>query len=230
MSKSAFNMYLLAVWNTILLTNAHPLDLLLFNDLAGDDLNSATSASDLFGQPSSDMSFTTTGTDMTLPFNSLQDNRDDSLTLADASLPCQSKRSLPENSDKRSDQDVHARDIAPSLCSPKIDLPVDMFSTPEVWLRGNLHLPNLLPLNEATPDEVVEPLYLPDGLVNKKAQLEPWEDTPDETQNGPCSYPYPWYVCCDVEYGRRPSVYFAEEIVSDYMIGCHLSTFSNSGP
>lgn len=102
------------------------------------------------------------------------------------------------------------------LCQPKINLPVDMLSDPEAWLRNNLPLP----IEHEAPDEFFDPFFWPDGTENDRARV----GADEEEEDGTCAFPYEWHVCCDLEVGWRAGTFF-DEMVIDYMDGCDLSTF-----
>ena len=215
---------LLITWN-LFLTSSHPLDSLFFDDLAGEDLSAGTAASDLFWPPSADSSLMSS-LDESSPLSPLVDNQDDTLVSADGSLTaddsltCWSKRNLLEYGNEDNDHRVQARDEASSSCPTKLelDLPLDAFSNQETWLRENL------PIEKVAPDKNFGPRYNADGSLNDKADLDTWENGDQE----PCAFPFQWHVCCDHEFGRRPSDYFTNELVTDYMTGCQLSESPHS--
>lgn len=211
--------HLLAVWN-VTFADSKPLDLLLFDDSVGDDLSTSMSTSDLFWLQSAESSLISSSGEDSLRYPPpSEDGRDGALILADSSGSCKHRRSMPENN--YDDNGLHARDGSSSLCLPELDLPLDAISNPEAWLRNNVLFNPLLPLEQIAPNENSEPLLLPDRSESEKVR----KTASEGDEGSPCAFPYIWHLCCDFEFGCRPSIYFGNERVTDCMSGCHLCTF-----
>lgn len=210
----------------MIFANAHPLEPPLFDDVSSDNLNGGTGTSGLFWPlPPPASSSIVVNSDENLLTNpplplTLEDDNNNIPVLVSSLPSCKSKRSFwRENSD---DYDgLRARDglsSSPS-CASEPNLPLDVFSNTESYLRNNIHLNPPVSIDREVPDEYFEPLLLPDGSENDAAKLNPGEGD----AGSPCAFPYIWHVCCDFSFGCRPSFYFAAEMVVDCMSGCHLS-------
>ena len=204
-----------------ILANSQPLDW-LFDDFSNDDLNIGTDSPGLIWPPPFAGSSVIASSDEDLPTDPAlspfwEDGNDDTLLLS--SLPsCNFKRSLSgENGD---DGGLRARDGSSSSpsCAAELNLPLDAFSNPEEYLRDNIILNSPLSPKNVAPDEYFEPFLLPDESENEAAKVG------GKSDRDPCAFPYLWHLCCDYEFGYRPSVYFPAEMVIDCMDGCHLST------
>lgn len=211
--------HLLAVWN-VTLALSKPLDLLLFDDSVGDDLSTSMSTSGPFWPPSTESSvISSSGESSFLYPPPSEEGHEGALIFADSSASCEHRRSMLENNDDNNG--LHARDGSSELCLPELDLPLDAFSNPEAWLRNNILLNPLLPLEQIVPNEISEPLLLPDGSESEEVRKTAGEGD----KGSPCAFPYTWHLCCDFEFGCRPSIYFGDETVIDCMSGCHVCTF-----
>lgn len=218
----------LAAWNTIF-ADSHPLDSILFDDVSNDDLNAGTVTSGLDWPPPlfAGSSIIASSDDNLLTYPLItpasEDDNNNVPVLTGSSPSCEPKRSL-RRANGDNDGALRTRDGASSSqsCASELNLPLEVFSDPESYLRDNIPLDPSIPGDREVPDEYFEPLFLPDGSENDAAKLNPGEGD----AGSPCISPYIWHVCCDFSFGCRPSIYFVTEQVADCMSGCHISASS----